>query len=448
MEELRRRRRRIALALGGGAVAAAALLYILRGDDSPARALLTPGEFKPAGPMIRVRLKSIAKLAQLREGFFLQASSPLKAIFPDGQLPPLSLGPCDGTVKFADGAFQWQTGQGAATPFASAYRIRLVPTEPSAYFYINKDPYAGVLEFAPDKSPDKCLVINELDFESYLVGVVGSEMPPRFELEALRAQAIASRTYALYNWLFIRERRAWHLDDNTFSQVYRGHAAVNARIRAVVAETCGLVMAHGDKVFQAYYQSTCGGNTRKAAATAEFATEADIPPLSGVTCTWCSAVSPAYRWQEEYHEKHVRAALKAATKGKLETGRITALAPVAPPEGNGIYVNYVRVAHDRDGRRPVDVLAVTLKNALNSVREGSCKSTAFIAFSVEGDIIRVEGRGFGHGVGMCQWGAQGQAREGRDFLKILRYYYPGTGFMRAWSRDASPAQGAAANASM
>jgi stage II sporulation protein D len=393
------------------------------------------------GPMIRVRLKNIAKLAQLNEGFFLQATSPLKAIFPDGQLPPLSLGPCDGTVKFTAGTFQWQTGQGAAVPFMSAHRVRLVLTEPSAYFYINKDPYAGILEFVPEKN----LVINELDFESYLVGVVGNEMPPRFEIEALRAQAIASRTYALYNWLFIRERRAWHLEDNTFSQMYRGHATVNARVRTVVAETCGLVMTYDDKVFQAYYQSTCGGNTRKAAATAEFAKEPDMPPLSGVTCAACTG-SPAYRWQEEYHEKSVRAALKAETGGKFAPGRITALAPVAPPAGN--YANYVRVTHDQDPRRPIDVLATTLKSALNSVREGSCKSTAFTACTIEGDLIHIEGRGFGHGVGMCQYGAQSQARDGRDFLQILRYYYPGTGFMRAWSREAQAAQHASASAGL
>lgn len=442
MAQLSVRDRRIAITLVAiGALAA--LIVVLQPDRSAARALLVPGEFKPAGPAVRVRLKQIARRAAEGGGVFLQSTCPLRAIFPGGQLPPLSLGPCDGTVKFEGGALKWHAGQDSAAPFVTPHRVRLVLAEPTGCFYIDKDPYTGVLEFAPDKA----LVVNELDFETYLLGVVGSEMPARFQIDALRAQAIASRTYALYNWLFIGARRAWHLDDDTFSQVYRGQAAANARVKAVVAETCGLVMVYGDKVFQAYYHSTCGGNTRKASATAEFAKEPDIQPLEGTTCTFCSE-SSAYAWQEEYNERHVRDALAARAGGKLALGRITAIEPVAPVAGGGIYANHVRITHDRDPRRPIDILATIFRSALNSVREGSCKSTAFTAFRVHGDVLRVEGRGFGHGVGMCQYGAQGQARRGRDYLRILRYYYPGIGFMRAWSREAQAAQGAAAAAGL
>ncbi len=439
MAQLSVRDRRIAIALiAVGALAA--LILVLRSGPSAARALLSPGEFEPAGPAVRVRLKHIARRAAEGGGFFLQSTCPLRAIFPGGQLPPLPLGPCDGTVKFEAGALKWHTGQDSTAPFVSPHRVRLVLAEPNGCFYIDKDPYTGVLEFAPDKA----LVINELDFESYLLGVVGSEMPSRFESDALRAQAIASRTYALYNWLFIGARRSWHLDDDTFSQVYRGQAAANARIKSIVAETCGLVMVYGDKVFQAYYHSTCGGGTRNASATAEFAKEPDIRPLAGTTCTFCSA-SSVYTWQEEFNERHVRDALRKRADGKLALGRITAIEPVAPPAGGGIYSDYVRITHDQDPRRPIDILATIFRSALNTVREGSCKSTAFTAFRVDGDVLRVEGRGFGHGVGMCQYGAQGQARQGRDYLKILRYYYPGIGFMRAWSREA---QGAAAAAGL
>ncbi|HNR99888.1 MAG TPA: SpoIID/LytB domain-containing protein [Planctomycetota bacterium] len=439
MAQLSVRDRRIAIAVATiGALAA--LIAFLQPDRSAARALLLPGEFKPAGPPVRVRLKQIARRAA-ETGVFLQSSCPLTVVFSEGQLPPLSLAPCDGVVKFEAGALKWHTGQDAAAPFVTPFRIRLVLAEPTGCFRIEKDAYTGVLEFAPDKA----LIVNELDFESYLLGVVGSEMPARFQTDALRAQAITSRTYALYNWLFIGARRAWHLDDDAFSQVYRGQAALNARVKAAVAETCGLVMVYDGKVFQAYYHSTCGGGTRKASAAAEFVKEPDIRPLAGAACGFCSE-SPAYAWQEEYNERHVRNALAARAGAALALGRITAIEPVAPPEDGGIYANRLRIWHAGNPQAPVEILATIFKSALNSLRESSCKSTAFTTFQVHGDVLRVEGRGFGHGVGMCQYGAQGQARQGRDYLRILRHYYPGIGFMRAWSREGPAAQGAAAAA--
>jgi stage II sporulation protein D len=297
---------------------------------------------------------------------------------------------------------------------------------------INKRPYPGVLELIPSEK----LVINEVGMETYLLGVIGKESYTDFEYAALRAQAVASRTYALYQVLFYT-KRPWHVEDNTSSQMYAGSGGVADRIRKVVAETRGLVLTYEGKVFQSYFHSTCGGNTTKAG---KFYRDADVTPLAGTSCSFCRPspdrpFRPTYTWEADYSEPSVRRALAAHPEARaamrrhgVKLGRITGIEPILDP--GDIHAEYVRIYHEF-GR--FELFSPILQQTCNSLgAERLFKSVAITGCELRGDILHFKGRGYGHGVGMCQFGAQGQALEGRNFIAILNYYYPEAVLMQAW----------------
>ena len=386
-------------------------------DQRAAERLLAGADFEPAGPPIRVALS-------LGEGFQLSAPDPVRVFFPDSASEPRLFRPRTGTVRFRDGSVLW-----GAEEFRE--RIRLDST--GAPLQINNIPYPGVLELIPRKK----LVISELSCEEYLLGVVSKEGCADFHPNALRALAVASRTYALYQKLF-RKGREWHLRDTVASQVYGGHGTVPERVRRVVAETCGLVLTFKGKIFQAYYHSTCGGNTTRAS---KYFNEPDILPLSGTQCGFCRR-SPFFSWAADFDERAVRKALldqpavrKELAARRSALGRITAVEPILEP--GDIYPEYFRVVHKKG---TFEIHAPLLRSCLNSLPpRGRFRSVATgpAVVSSNGQVLHFRGHGWGHGVGLCVFGAEGRARAGRDFVSILYAYYPGAVLCRAWSRKAA-----------
>lgn len=248
-------------------------------------------------------------------------------------------------------------------------------------------------------------LIAAVELEDYLTGVIGHEMPLRWSDAALHAQAIAARTYALVN---LKPRSDHDLKADERSQVFGGVMADDARARAMVEATRGMILTWNGKPFTTYFHSTCGGDT--IPANWIFGPSDDIPPLQGATGCKCQS-SRLYRWSQE-----VDLAGHAATRELVLELPVREASVDAWPRGG--YVKTATVV-DAGGER-------ITRGAADWRRLFKLKSTSFeVAVGPGGTTLTISGRGWGHGVGMCQYGADGFAKEGLTGEQILLHYYPG-----------------------
>jgi stage II sporulation protein D len=254
-------------------------------------------------------------------------------------------------------------------------------------------------------------VVNELPLEDYLPGVLRAESSEKFPREALRAQAIVARTYAAYQRL-LNGAKPYHIVASTAHQQYAGRVPPTSPLWDVVRETAGQVLLWEGDVFPAFYHTESGGYTEDPRTV--FAAR-NMPGLKPVTCPF-SAGSPHYFWNLDIRLADLTDALR---RGGVDVGK----------------VRRVAVAERTPSLRAATV-AVTGTRASVQVRGNDFrrmlgydvfKSTLF-AVAIDGDVARFAGRGYGHGVGMCQWGAKGMAERGHTAPQILAFYYPGTTF--------------------
>jgi stage II sporulation protein D len=250
-------------------------------------------------------------------------------------------------------------------------------------------------------------VINVLDVEAYLYGVVPKEMSPQWHTEALKAQAIAARTYALDQKEKNKDRDYDIIADTTF-QVYGGAGAESGRSNQAVDETKGMVLFYDGQLALTYFHANSGGMTEDA----KRVWSTDIPYLKMVRDVY-SIKAPNCSWTLSLSVDKIRKAL--SSKG-LEIGLIERLVPVeVSPSGRVMKIKIFHggkeaILNGNDFRSKIDPTLI--------------KSTLFTIVK-QGDEIRLEGRGYGHGVGMSQWGANIMAGEGYSYDDILKHYYRG-----------------------
>ena len=273
-------------------------------------------------------------------------------------------------------------------------------------------------------------VINEVDIERYVACVVANEVWPNFDTEAFRVQAIVVRTFALYQ-MNRRTTATFDVSATQGSQVYRGLRtdATGRRAQEAAEYTRGVVCTWSDRgeerLFCTYYSAACGGISQPAAP---FGAEGDIVPLAGgVKCDFCRiAPGDAYRWgPARLSLDDVLTRLVARYPDWQSLERITSISVIErTPSGRPVSL---RVTGSNG--RPQDILAERFRLAVgpNLMRSTDCK----IRVSA-GEAIIENGKGFGHGLGLCQWGAQGQAAAGKEAGEILRFYYPGTKLTRVY----------------
>lgn len=287
--------------------------------------------------------------------------------------------------------------------------------------------YRGRIRCEQDAN-QRLRVINLLPLESYLASVVDGEMPRDFGREARAAQAVAARTYALMS---IREAPAsalWDLYATVRSQKYLGVtytdstgselAGESESSRAAVAATSGWVLTYRGKLFRPYYAACCGGQTLRGT---ELFPEA-APPHSGVACRYCKEAT-WYRWTIDLSVTALSSKLKPLARSKGRT--LTAISAIEPVPSTGAEtLSRFRV---RQGQQSFEVTGQDLRLALAS--DGAKSPRMSIQRTATG--YRITGRGHGHGAGMCQWGARGQAAAGRTARQILEHYYPGATIARA-----------------
>lgn len=242
-------------------------------------------------------------------------------------------------------------------------------------------------------------LIHTLPMESYITGVISSELPRSWPLEVLKAQAIASRTYAV--WQMVQKE---HLESSVMDQVYQGAQREHKLAKQAVEETSGQVLTYESKPAHTYFHAACGGHT----ASSEEVFGGREPYLKGVSCSYCQG-APPYQWSYELSRSELDKKLGAKIKN---------LEPVGETESG-------RVKHFRFKSKPQlsDMKSADVRKALGY---NVFRSTLLTKHSLEGRYAQFAGRGHGHGVGMCQWGALKMAKLGKTAEQILKYYYPGT----------------------
>jgi stage II sporulation protein D len=293
--------------------------------------------------------------------------------------------------------------------FAGTLPVRVISA--GEFIQVNGKSYRGRIELRKKKN-GLLLVINDLDLEEYLQGVIAAEIPYDWEIEALKAQAVAARSYALYQKR-TAGKRPYHILATVDGQVYSGRSGERARAVQAVRETEGIIITYGGEVIPAFYHASCGGHTENALELWGI----DAPYLRGVDCD-CQEISKYGLW-----EKRLSAATVAVALGRQGYQ----LKGIRNVEIDGITAaGRVKQVAIRYAGGIAAVPAETLRAAIGY----SAIPSVFFEITMAGNEIIISGRGLGHGVGLCQWGAKEMALQGRDYKAILSHYYPGTTLMR------------------
>ena len=239
--------------------------------------------------------------------------------------------------------------------------------------------------------------VNYVDLEDYLYSVVGAEAIPSWPQDALRAQAVAARTYALYKRNSTKNN-LYDVDTTTATQVYKGLKSEYTTTHQAVNATAGQVMTYAGKPILAVFHSSSGGHTENV----EDIWTSPLPYLRGVVDY--DHYSPVFNWN-----KTVSTSTFNSLVGNV--GNIKALVPQkTTPQGR---IVTMKIVGDRSSK---NIAGTQMRKILD------LRSTLFRA-SLNNNNVQVSGRGFGHGLGLSQWGSQYLAQNGVNYQQILTHYY-------------------------
>ncbi len=361
-------------------------------------------------------------------------------------------GPSTFPVARADRATEWSfrctggklhvTGGGSKKP--TVVKGPLSVESPAGFFQFNGRPYREALHIYANRS--SCEVVNVVDLEKYLDGLVNSEFNSRWSSEAIAAQVIAARTYALYGVREARKnpKRRYDLESTIKDQVYDGTAKEDYRASREVARTRGLVLTVRSEPLKAFYHSTCGGMTGLP-QTVWGQAHRGFNRI--VKCDYCTG-SPKFQWNVEVSEREIRDALLASTDRKgwprdaarfLSLGKLDRFT-VARSDGHGRALDLRVVWRLGAETRVLPTSAAALRSKLGTTRLLSTWFDVSEAPAVRAPAgakaparrFVLSGRGYGHGVGLCQYGAKGMGEQGFKATQILKHYYPGATLSKLW----------------
>jgi stage II sporulation protein D len=423
--------RRLSSQLRGqlGWIAAAALLAIAACVSlTPPKSgtgnipVVTGGYKSGANQLVRIALDGSAPDSHLSAtgewALFLPASSSPAARFAQSQ--ELTVSRNGSTLAL-----------GPQANVGSPPRVIVRPLGDGSFITWNGKRYRGDLSISATDTG--LLVVNQLPMDSYLRGVVPLEIGNRTaaEIAAVQAQAVAARTYA-YKHLITT--RAFDMYSTVQDQVYGGVDAEKPQSDDAITTTADVVVLYNGQPITTPYHSTCGGST--AAVSEVWYDQPDQPylrPVSdripGTSHFYCDP-SPRFSWTQSYDGAGLRAVMEkylaaytnapkanlgkitgVRTQGRTRSGRIAALIIQTESGSYTLKGNDIRfVLRDPKGT----ILNSTLFDYTASTNGGEVSD------------LTINGRGYGHGIGMCQWGAIGRARAGQNYRTILETYYPGT----------------------
>lgn len=303
-------------------------------------------------------------------------------------------------------------------------QIWIKPKESDSLSLVNGRRYRGSL--LVKQKEDFLEVINELLLEEYLYGVIEREVSSSWPFDVLCAQAIAARTYALEKRELERlaEDQDYHLSWTTEDQVYGGVESETRQARLAVDLTQGKVITYQGELIKAFYHNCCGGHT---VSSGDVWGGEDFSYLKAGPDEFCKE-SPYYKWEWEIEVSELR---KILVKEGSSVGKIYRLQVLTRTQDlsfeEGGRVAKLRIYYKGGSQ---DLRGKEFRELVNQwIEKDMLRSTLFEVKSRterEARYFVFQGRGSGHGVGMCQWGAKEMAEEGRNFQDILQFYYSGT----------------------
>jgi stage II sporulation protein D len=264
------------------------------------------------------------------------------------------------------------------------------------------------------------MVVNQVDLEEYVKGVVPAEVNSAWHPEMLKVQAVAARTYALYQHM-LSAGRDYDVAASIQDQVYRGRQGIDARVVDAVESTRGLVVTHQGAPIYAAFSSTAAGITEDAVVV----WAKDLPYLKGVECPF-DLESPYYQWKASFKLETLEKNLRLLG---FPVGTIATITPLSYSRAGRVAT--LRILHSKGET------IVRGEEIRKAVGYTVVPSTQFTIESVGAEVV-LSGYGAGHAVGLCQWGAKELAELGYSFSAILRYYYPGTELQNASLTKAPP----------
>lgn len=285
-------------------------------------------------------------------------------------------------------------------------------TDTSAYFrggvsatsaiVFNGKQYRGAIRVTTKNG--KLIVTNILPLETYLVGMLASEMSPSWEPEVLKAQAVAARSYSLYMMAHPKDG-LYDLESGIQDQVYGGVSAEDPRVTEAIRATTGHYLSFRNEPIKAFFHSRCGGMTETAQTVWQLPSKAHG---TRVTCPYCR--KRRFSWSASVELPEFFRLIGV----NWNAGSPFHLLPDVSPSGR---VHRLRVM-------TTSALKTLTSDELRQKLGYTRLKSAFFDWSVGTDSIHFSGKGAGHGVGMCQWGARGLAQFGKKFTQILGHFYP------------------------
>lgn len=305
--------------------------------------------------------------------------------------------------------------------------VNIIPRGNNNRIILDGKRYRGILKIIPRAQTMQ--LINILYIEDYLKGVVPPEIGQRSEdeIEAVKAQAVAARTYAMAH-LQQYAAEVFDMKASIVDQVYEGADAEMKLVNKGIDQTSGRVLFYQDDYANAYYHSTCGGLTDDISSVWD---RPDIPYLKAVSddgaCSW----SKYFKWKEVFTEEQLRGRIEqylSSDRGRdLRVGRIRDLQITERTPGGRVSNLVVRTEYDLFKFQKDRIRWVVGRTSNPDLILPSDRFDIEMERDASGDLVRVifSGSGYGHGVGMCQCGAIGLSRSGWNFEQILTHYYSG-----------------------
>lgn len=365
----------------------------------------------------------------------LQETEPKASFTPDGTYAIECIADTNQTVYFSAKPLVVSTdGRRLSVEYADGRlvqegmnEVNVVPRGNNAHVSFAGKKYRGILKFLP--SGHNVQVINVLYIEDYLRGVVPSEIGERIEeeIEAVKAQCMAARTYAMRH-LQQYQGEEYDLKSTIADQLYDGMGVENKLVNKAIDESAGMVIYYHDTYINAYYHSTCGGMTDDIQQVWD---RPEQPYLKSVSDSGACSWSKYYTWTETFTEEQLRSRIErylSTDKGReIRIGQITDINVQDRTSGGRVNTLLVRTESDIYRFKKDQIRWVTRRSNNYDLILPSARFDVDISRGGKGNILSVtlKGRGYGHGVGMCQCGAIGLARNGRTAEQIITKYYAG-----------------------
>lgn len=278
-------------------------------------------------------------------------------------------------------------------------------------------------------TPGAIDVVNQVPLESYLPGVLAGELYRTWQLEMYAAQAVAARSYACTEIAVLAGRRHYDLANTAASQMYLG-AVGHERAHQAVAMTRGVVLAHQNLLVSGYYSSCCGGAAACAVDAIGVNPVNDVAPLRGRPSSDVCTEAAVYKWNADQPIDSLsrRLAAYGKSRNRADVASLSTLVSIdvtaVNPHGRPTQMRVVD-----DAEASAELSAEDFRRAANYAAQGIVAPpkplrSSYIKAAFDSQTVHFEGNGFGHGVGLCQYGAEALARTGQAHSDILAWYYP------------------------